>query len=294
MNHPRGRRVGRVAALSALLVVAAWGAVIVWSAWTPRSPEVARLGPGDDGLLALPDVGSAAAGYLDDGTPVFVSRPAAGEVVVVGATDHHVGDRLVAFCESSGWFEEPYHGSRYNGWGEWTGGPSPSGLTPYPFEVVEDPARVGVRVTGGAGTPPDRDAQYDHEQPPRGTSCEPGHGLATDAVAHRPPDEVPLVAPAEIPDGRWGWVRIETGGTVGRPRLCIPDSDCDPGHRLPTRVASTSDEPLSRSRATWLARRDGDGPAHLRWPGRPDDRRPETSRNCSGTERATHVGWSGP
>ena len=275
MKHPRERRVGRTAALFLLPVVATLGVAIAWAASDARGPEVARLGPGDDGLLPLPDVGRAAAGYLDDGTPVFVSRPETGEIAVVGATDHHLGDRLVAFCDSSGWFEEPYHGSRYNGWGEWTGGPAPSGLTPYPFEVVEEPGRTGVRVTGGDGTPPDRGAHYDHEQPPRGTSCEPGHGLATDAVAHRPPDDVPLVAPAEIPHGRWGWVRLETAGTVRQPRLCIPDTACDPGRALPTRVTVTSDEPLPRSRATWLARRDAAGTVELRWPGRPEDRRPE-------------------
>ncbi|MEX2625499.1 MAG: hypothetical protein WD225_01380, partial [Ilumatobacteraceae bacterium] len=270
-----GRRPLHAIALLTLLGVAAWGVVVAWPEPAPRAPAIEPIGPGDDGLLPLPEVGSATAGYLEDGTPVFVSQPEAGEIVVVGATDHHLGDRLVVFCETSGWFEEPYHASRYNGWGEWTGGPSPSGLSPYRFEVVEGPVRAGVRVTGGPDTPSERDAHYEHSQSQRGPSCEPGQGQATDTIAHRPPDEVPVVGPDQVPQDRWGWVRLEVAGTVREPRLCTPGEGCDPGYPLPTSAAAPGDERLTRSRATWLARRDDAGTVQLRWPGHPYDRRLE-------------------
>jgi cytochrome b6-f complex iron-sulfur subunit len=37
----------------------------------------------------------------------------------------------VPWCQSSQWFECPCHGSRYNRWGEWVGGPAPRGLDRY-------------------------------------------------------------------------------------------------------------------------------------------------------------------
>ena len=37
----------------------------------------------------------------------------------------------VPWCQTSQWFECPCHGSRYNKYGEWTGGPAPRGLDRY-------------------------------------------------------------------------------------------------------------------------------------------------------------------
>ena len=78
----------------------------------------------------------------------------------------HLGCR-VPWCESSQWFECPCHGSRYNRWGEWQGGPAPRGLDRFALEirdgvVVVDTANV---VTG----PPRTAAMLD--QPPEGPSC---------------------------------------------------------------------------------------------------------------------------
>lgn len=39
----------------------------------------------------------------------------------------HSGCRVFR-CESSGWFEDPCHGGRWNTWGEWAGGPDERGL----------------------------------------------------------------------------------------------------------------------------------------------------------------------
>jgi cytochrome b6-f complex iron-sulfur subunit len=46
----------------------------------------------------------------------------------------HLGCR-VPWCQTSQWFECPCHGSKYNRWGEWTGGPAPRGLDRFPCEL---------------------------------------------------------------------------------------------------------------------------------------------------------------
>ncbi|MFA9432695.1 ubiquinol-cytochrome c reductase iron-sulfur subunit [Egicoccus sp. AB-alg2] len=60
----------------------------------------------------------------------------------------------VPWCQSSQWFECPCHGSRYNRYGEWTGGPAPRGLDRY-ASTVEDGVFVvdfGDLITGPART----------------------------------------------------------------------------------------------------------------------------------------------
>jgi cytochrome b6-f complex iron-sulfur subunit len=74
----------------------------------------------------------------------------------------------VPWCQSSQWFECPCHGSRYNRYGEWTGGPAPRGLDRYPSFVDEDGqfvVDVGNLLTG-----PARTANV-LEQSPEGPSC---------------------------------------------------------------------------------------------------------------------------
>lgn len=55
----------------------------------------------------------------------------------------HLGCRI-PFCESSGWFECPCHGSRYSPFGEHRDGPGPRGMDAIPI-VIED-GRVGVDI----------------------------------------------------------------------------------------------------------------------------------------------------
>lgn len=61
----------------------------------------------------------------------------------------------VPWCQTSQWFECPCHGSRYNRWGEWTGGPAPRGLDRYPSFIDDDGILVvdfGNLLTGPART----------------------------------------------------------------------------------------------------------------------------------------------
>ncbi len=65
----------------------------------------------------------------------------------------HLGCR-VPWCQTSQWFECPCHGSKYNKWGEWVGGPAPRGLDRFPSSIVDGNlvADTGAVLTGPART----------------------------------------------------------------------------------------------------------------------------------------------
>ena len=61
----------------------------------------------------------------------------------------------VPWCQTSQWFECPCHGSRYNRYGEWTGGPAPRGLDRFSSVINEDGqfvVNLGNLITGPART----------------------------------------------------------------------------------------------------------------------------------------------
>lgn len=81
----------------------------------------------------------------------------------------HLGCR-VPFCESSGHFECPCHGSRFDIGGEWIQGPAPRGMDRYPLAAVGDNLVVDVSKTLPG---PDRGANT-FFKPAKGPSCAPG------------------------------------------------------------------------------------------------------------------------
>lgn len=187
--------------------------------------------PGDGtGLLPIPEVGDAIATYLDDGTPVFVSHPAEGELVVLDPAGHPF-PQLVSFCPSSGWFTEYPRAGQYNGWGDYVGGPAATAMAAYPHELVTtDDGGRAVRVTGPVGAPPERTERRGGEQRPAGPACASDEGRAPDADErwHRPPDDVPTLRADQLPQGRWVWARVAIVGPVGQARICDPDLTCPP------------------------------------------------------------------
>lgn len=79
----------------------------------------------------------------------------------------HLGCR-VPWCQSSQWYECPCHGSKYNKWGEWTGGPAPRGLDRFPSRINDDgtfTVSTGIILTG-----PARTARV-LQQEPEGPNC---------------------------------------------------------------------------------------------------------------------------
>jgi cytochrome b6-f complex iron-sulfur subunit len=60
-----------------------------------------------------------------------------GEILALSEKCTHLGCR-VPFCESSGRFECPCHGSVFNRAGDYLTGPSPRGMDRYPTEIGDD------------------------------------------------------------------------------------------------------------------------------------------------------------
>jgi hypothetical protein len=231
------------------------------------------VGPAQEpGTLPLPEVGSVAPGYLEDGTPVFVSHPEDGTVLVLDATSPHQGNKLVAYCGSSGLFEDLYHGSRFTGWGDWIAGPSPTGLRVHPHEVLADGRHV--RVTGPAGAGSERTQPRGPDGiEPQGPACEPGYDDLSSVVGHRPPVEPPALDGGDVPSDRWVWATLVTGGTFEDQRVCGTGSCAADAPRVLPRPGTSEipDQTLEPSRGVYLARATGDGEVQLRRPALPID-----------------------
>lgn len=68
---------------------------------------------------------------------VWVVNPGDGKLLALSQTCPHLGCR-VPFCESSGRFECPCHGSVFDIGGEWISGPSPRGMDQHPLSIEGD------------------------------------------------------------------------------------------------------------------------------------------------------------
>ena len=99
----------------------------------------------------------------------------AGRMYVVNANNHlfalsqkcpHLGCH-VPFCESSGRFECPCHGSVFDIGGEWIEGPAPIGMSQYPISVEHGSVVVDTS-TFGSGP---RRGSKTHLTPARGPKC---------------------------------------------------------------------------------------------------------------------------
>ncbi len=98
----------------------------------------------------------------------YVTKDPAGEVVALWWRCPHLGCR-VPWCESSGQFECPCHGSTFNRLGEYRTGPTPRGLDAFDVEIVEGAVVIDTgSVTNG---PPPGPESIDE---PPGPPCESG------------------------------------------------------------------------------------------------------------------------
>jgi hypothetical protein len=237
----RRREIGWV-----LTAVVSAGLVVAGTLWVvpslPGSFESRSAAPtlaGSD-IVDVPPRGQAAAVFLEDGNPAFVVTHEDGSVSVVDAFSSHAPwgiEYLVWWCPSGGWFEDPFHGSKYDEHGTYRDGPGPSSLGVFRTDVVE-PGRLRVR-SGTAYVAP-RPGQIDSSPPPlggknpgvltpspfepvnpRGPYCT----TADEAVFHRisSDDVTSLDAIMDAPDG---WTALE--GTLvleaDQPvRMCADD-----------------------------------------------------------------------
>ncbi len=93
-----------------------------------------------------------------------------GEVVALSEKCTHLGCR-VPFCDSSGQFECPCHGTVFNRAGDHKTGPAPRGMDMYKVEIVDGVIEIdtGETITGvSPGT-------ETINEPPRGPACGENH-----------------------------------------------------------------------------------------------------------------------
>lgn len=95
-----------------------------------------------------------------------------GEVRALSQKCTHLGCR-VPFCDSSGQFECPCHGSVFNRAGEFRAGPAPRGMDQYPVELGEDGL---LYIDTGSVVQGPAPGGESIDEPPTGPSCTEGGG----------------------------------------------------------------------------------------------------------------------
>ena len=146
-----------------------WGAGLVaaaavWTSWDILRPTIST---GFGGVVkAVPPELVPEGGVLEIPTARGYLTKVDGEVVALWWQCPHLGCR-VPWCESSGQFECPCHGSVFNRLGEHRAGPSPRGMDRFGIDVVDG---VLVIDTGTIlrGSSPGSESLDD---PPRGPAC---------------------------------------------------------------------------------------------------------------------------
>ncbi len=132
------------------LLEAGWkigsGLLVAAAGWTTFEALKPLADVSSGGTLALlpPDAyrdGSAT--FVREGR-LFVTR-AGTELFALSQKCPHLGC-AVPFCEGSGHFECPCHGSVYNVAGEYVSGPAPRGMDRHPLQVVDGRVVVNTAV----------------------------------------------------------------------------------------------------------------------------------------------------
>lgn len=175
-------------------------------------------------VLDVPPLGGAVAAYLADGRPVFVVHHEDGTVGVVDAFSTHVTfgiGKLVGWCPSSRTFEDPFHGSKWDEFGDYALGPAPVGLETYKISVVSG-LQNHVHVDGPIPSHPRGFLTRPFQ--PAGPFCQTISRMVLPDVlrdASSSPADVIAAAPLE-----WVAVRGILLATAGQPaRLCAPVAD---------------------------------------------------------------------
>jgi cytochrome b6-f complex iron-sulfur subunit len=135
-----------------------------WMTWESLRP-LARAGTSGRVALGAPDrFPDGTATYILEGR-FYVSR-VGDQFFAISQRCPHLGCR-VPFCESSGRFECPCHGSVFDLAGEWIAGPAPRGMDGYAIATTTDGVTVDLdRPVQG---PPLGTSKF--LTPARGPSC---------------------------------------------------------------------------------------------------------------------------
>jgi cytochrome b6-f complex iron-sulfur subunit len=136
----------------------------VWTSWELLRPLTSGASGGKLRVGAAGDFVAGTATYIREGR--FWLANAGGDLFALSQKCPHLGCR-VPFCESSGRFECPCHGSVFDIGGEWIEGPSPRGMDRHPVSLDGETLVVdtGKRLDG-----PDRGAEK-FLTPAKGPAC---------------------------------------------------------------------------------------------------------------------------
>jgi cytochrome b6-f complex iron-sulfur subunit len=158
LSRRRLLRNGWTAGMSLLTSAAAW------TSWELLRPLTSSTAGGKLRVGAAGDFQAGTATYVREGR--FWVANADGHLFALSQKCPHLGCR-VPFCESSGQFECPCHGSVFDIGGEWIAGPSPRGMDHHPISVDGETLIVDTnkRIDG-----PDRGAKA-FFRPATGPSC---------------------------------------------------------------------------------------------------------------------------
>ena len=165
-NVDRRQFLGRMWAAGAALV----GVAGSWTTWDLLKPLPTT---GFGGKVRAILAGAVSEQVTEIGAAKAYLTEVNGEIVALSHKCTHLGCR-VPYCESSGRFECPCHGSVFSRAGDYIAGPSPRGMDRYEVEVDEAGMvhiDTGVTIKGGApGT-------MELDEPARGPACasEGGH-----------------------------------------------------------------------------------------------------------------------
>src|SRR3989304_10208327 len=140
------------------------GCAGAWTSWDLLRPLPGSGLGGVIKTIAEADVFSNTAVYVRSAQAYLTKID--GAVVALWQKCPHLGCR-VPWCESSGQFECPCHGSAFNRAGEYRGGPTPRGLDGFGVDLVDGVVVIDTGV-GITGPPPGPETL---DEPPRGPSC---------------------------------------------------------------------------------------------------------------------------
>ncbi len=142
-------------------------ALVVEAAWTSYDILKPGTSAASGGILNAGNASDYPDGtvtYFLDGR--FYVTSSEGNLVALFQKCPHLGCK-VPFCDSSGQFECPCHGSRYNIRGEYIAGPAPHGMDRFPIKI--DGGQVFVDTTNPVQGPPRGVATVSNT--PKGPSC---------------------------------------------------------------------------------------------------------------------------
>ena len=135
-----------------------------WTSWELLRPLASSAAGRKLRVGNASDYQAGTATYIREGR--FWVANADGHLFALSQKCPHLGCR-VPFCDSSGRFECPCHGSVFDLGGEWIEGPSPRGMDRHPIAVDGDTLVVD---TGKSNDGPDRGATT-YLKPAKGPSC---------------------------------------------------------------------------------------------------------------------------